>query len=75
MFSDYRTHDTSAAITVHTGLTHRDAAARFRTLEAEATFGAEVRRARLATRALRRDQSSRRGASSGVQSTRAALAR
>ncbi len=74
MFSNYGTHDTSATIAALIVPTSREAAARFRTLEAEATFGAEVRRARLATRTLRRTQKSRRTVSTDVRSTRSALA-
>ena len=74
MFPNSGTHDTSATIAALTVLTPREAAARFRTLEAEATFGAEVRRARLAARTLRRERKSRRGASPAVLSTRTALA-
>ena len=74
MFSNYGTHDTSAIIAALTVPTPREAAARFRTLEAEATFGAEVRRARLAARTLRRMDKSRRTGSADVRSTRTALA-
>ncbi len=74
MFSNYGTHDTSATIAALGGLTPREAAARFRTLEVEATFGAEVRRARLAARTLRRMDKSRRTGSADVRSTRTALA-
>ncbi len=74
MFSNHGTHDTSATIAALTFPTPREAAARFRTLEAEATFGAEVRRAQLATRTLRRMQKSRRTAAADVRSTRTALA-
>ncbi len=74
MFSNYGNHSAFAPIADLAVFTPRDAASRFRTLEAEATFGAEVRRARRATRTLRREQKSRPGTSAGVPSTRTAIA-
>lgn len=74
MFSNSGTHAASASFSGLNSPTPYDAAARFRTLEAEATFGAEVRRARLATRTLRRMEKSSRTASTDVRSTRSALA-
>ena len=73
MFSDYQTHLCLTPIAALPFLTPQDAAARFRTLEADATFGAEVRRARLAARTLHRSRKSRR-ASADVRSTSTALA-